>query len=261
MQATLIKYRVEEDGIAYILLDAPEKRNALSDVLLDQLLAAFEVAKSDDSVRVVVLSSTHPRIFSSGGDLKAFASDIPVIVKYQGLDRYPRIFNIMRGLGKPVIGAANGDVIAGGFGLMLACDLVIAKESIHFSCPEINVGVFPFMVSALMMRSVGRLNANRLMMLGEAISACEAHNLGIATWVVSDDAFDAEVLDLARRLASKSPLLMRLGKDAIAATADLGFGEALAALQAQLALAISTEDVIEGVAAFRERRAPQWKFR
>lgn len=255
-----VRYEIA-DAVATITLDQPQTRNALSDELLDDLIAAFLAAQADDSVRAVVLTSSHDRVFSAGGDLKAFAGDAPPIVKYAGLDRFPRLFTLIGGLGKPVVCAANGDVLAGAFGLALACDLVIAKDSVRFGCPEINVGVFPFMISALIYRNVGRLKANELMMLGEPITAAEALELGVVNRVVPSAEFDEVVGEWSRRLAGKSPLLMRLGKDAINATRDLALPEALSALQAQLALAFTTDDIVEGVTAFREKRPAQWKLR
>lgn len=258
---SLVRYEVDDHGVAFVTLDSPDTRNALSDVLLDELIAAVETAGADDDVRVVVLGSSHDRIFSAGGDLKAFASDAPTITKYAGLDRFPRLYSLIGGLGKPVICAAGGDVLAGSFGLALACDLVIAKEGVKFGCPEINVGVFPFMISALIYRNVPRMRANQLMMLGESIDAVEAERLDIVNVVVPAAEFDATVRDWSHRLAAKSPLLMRLGKDAIDATRDMDLGAALSALQAQLALAFTTDDIREGVAAFREKRSPLWKMR
>ncbi len=257
----IVGYRTTEDGVAYLTLDSPQTRNALSDQLLDELLLAFDVAKNDDAVRVVVLTSSHERIFSAGGDLKAFAADTSTIEKYAGLDRFPRTYQAIGSLGKPVICAANGDVLAGAFGLALACDLIIAKQGVRFGCPEINVGVFPFMISALIYRNVDRMKANELMMLGNLIDATEAARLNIVNIVVPTDQFDDVVADWARRIASKSPLLLRLGKNAINATRDLSLPEALEALRSQLALALSTEDLNEGVAAFREKREPVWRMR
>lgn len=256
-----VRYEVDDHGVAFVTLDSPETRNALSDTLLDELLAALTGARDDADVRVVVLGSSHDRIFSAGGDLKAFASDAPTIEKYAGLDRFPRLYALIGALGKPVICAAGGDVLAGSFGLALACDLVIAKEGVRFGCPEINVGVFPFMISALIYRNLPRMRANQLMMLGEPIDAAEAERLDIVNVVVAPEEFDATVRDWAHRLAAKSPLLMRLGKDAIDATRDMDLDAALSALQAQLALAFTTEDIREGVAAFREKRKPLWKMR
>src|SRR3984893_576242 len=256
-----VRYEVDGPGVAFGTLDAPESRNALSDELLDDLLDASERARTDDAVRVAVLTSSHDRVFSAGGDLKAFAGDTPAIGKYAGLDRFPRLYKLIGGLGKPVICAANGDVLAGAFGLALACDLVIAREGVRFGCPEINVGVFPFMISALIYRNVDRIKANELMMIGELIDAREAARLNIVNAVIPAAEFDTVVRAWAHKVAAKSPLLMRMGKDAINATRDLSLPDALSALRSQLALALTTEDIVEGVAAFREKREAVWKMR
>ncbi|KRF21169.1 enoyl-CoA hydratase [Nocardioides sp. Soil797] len=256
-----VSYEVDELGAAFVTLDSPETRNALSDALLDELLATLEKAGADDAVRVVVIGSSHERIFSAGGDLKAFASDVPTIQKYAGLDRFPRLYSVIGGLGKPVICAASGDVLAGAFGLALACDLIIAREGVKFGCPEINVGVFPFMISALIYRNVPRMRANQLMMTGEPIDAAQAERMDIVNVVVPAESFDDTVREWAHKIAGKSPLLMRLGKDAIDATRDQSLPDALSALQSQLALAFTTEDIGEGVAAFREKRDPVWRMR
>lgn len=261
MAGELVRYELDEHGVAVVTLDDPDTRNALSDELLDELLDALHAAKADDGVRVVVLASSHERVFSAGGNLKAFADDRPAVTKYAGLDRFPRLYKLIGGLGKPVLCAAGGDVLAGAFGLALACDLVVAKESARFGCPEINVGAFPFMISALIYRNVDRMKANELMMLGEKITATEARELGVVNKVVPDEEFDGAVRDWARRIAVKSPLLMKLGKDAINSTRDLSLDAALDHLQGQLALAFTTEDLTEGVRAFREKREPVWSRR
>jgi enoyl-CoA hydratase/carnithine racemase len=254
----LVRYEVDDHGVATVTLDQPETRNALSDELLDELLDALHTAGEDEAVRVVVLTSSHDRVFSAGGNLKAFADDRATIVKYAGLERFPRLFRLIGALGMPVICAANGDVLAGAFGLALACDLIVAKQSARFGCPEINVGAFPFMISALIYRNVGRMKANELMYLGDLITATEALELGIVNKVVADDEFDDAVRTWAHRLAAKSPLLTKLGKAAVNATRDLDLDHALDFLQAQLALAFTTEDLAEGVRAFREKREPRW---
>lgn len=138
---------------------------------------------------------------------------------------------------------------------------MIARRGVRFGCPEINVGVFPFMISALIYRSIDRMKANELMMLGDPVDADEGARLGFVNVVVEAEDFDATVGDWARRIAGKSPLLMRLGKDAIAPTRDMALPDALDALRARLALAFITEDIREGVAAFREKRDPEWRMR
>jgi enoyl-CoA hydratase/carnithine racemase len=152
-------------------------------------------------------------------------------------------------------------VLAGALGLALACDLIVAKESATFGTPEINVGVFPFMIMALIYRNVGRKKTNELLLLGEQIPATEAERIGIVNRVVPAAEFDAAVQDWAERLAAKSPLLMRLGKDAMYRQQDMAFADALEYLQAQLSLAFSTEDIQEGVKAFFEKRDPVWTGR
>jgi enoyl-CoA hydratase/carnithine racemase len=162
---------------------------------------------------------------------------------------------------KPTLCAANGHVLAGSLGIALACDLVIAKDGAEFGTPEINVGAFPFMIMALIYRNVPRKRANELMLLGERLSAAAAREAGIVNRVVAAEEFDSAVGEWAAKLASKSPALMRLGKEAMFRQQDMGFFDALDFLRAQLTIALSTEDVVEGMTAFFEKREPQWKGR
>jgi enoyl-CoA hydratase len=262
MSQTDVQTRVQvhvSDGVRTIALDDPEKRNALSFELLDDLLAALEEARDDDATRCVVIASTHERVFCAGGNLASFGDDAPIIAKHRDNDRFPRLFRLFAELGKPSICAANGHALAGGLGLALACDLVVARESATFGAPEINVGVFPFMLMALLYRDLPRKQVNELMLLGERVSAADAKALGFVNRVVPDsDDFEAAVTEWADKLASKSPVLMRLGKDAMRRQADLSYDDALDYLQSQLSLVFATEDAKEGLAAFVEKRAPVW---
>jgi enoyl-CoA hydratase/carnithine racemase len=257
-----LRYAVDAGGVATIALDQPETRNALSVALLDELIAALEAARADDAVRVVVLASTHPEVFSAGGDLASFVSDAPLADKHLGhAAAFPRLFTLLADLGKPTICAAGGHVLAAGLALALACDLIVARAGVRLGTPEIDVGVFPFVVLSLLYRNVGRKKATELLLLGEQVSAEEAERIGIVNRVVAADGFDAAVRDWAERLAAKSPLLMRIGKDAIRRQHDMAFDEALAFLQAQLSLTFATEDLREGIAAFFEHRDPRWRGR
>ena len=256
-----IRYDVA-GNVATIALDEPETRNALSDQVLDELIAAFEAARADADARCVVLTSTHDKVFSSGGNLAGFSADVPLIRKHLETGaRFPRLFRTIGELGKPTLCAANGHVLAGALGLALACDLIVAREDARFGTPEINVGVFPFMIMALIYRNVGRKKTNELLLLGEQIPATEAERIGIVNRVVPAEEFDAFVADWAGKLAAKSPVLMRLGKDAMFRQQDMAFADALEFLQSQLTLAFSTEDVQEGVKAFFEKRDPVWTGR
>ncbi len=253
-----VTYMLSE-GVATITLNQPETRNALSPELLGELRAALEQARADQRARVVVLASSDPRVFCSGGNLAAFTGEQSQIHKHLSNDLFPSVFRLLGELGKPSICAASGHVLAGGLGLALACDLVIAREGVRFGTPEINVGLFPFMIMALIYRNVPRKRANELLLLGEQISAQEALVIGIVNRVVAAEQFDAAVGDLAARLAAKSPLMMRLGKDAIFRQQDMAFADALDYLRAQLSLALATEDAREGVSAFFEKREAEWR--
>jgi enoyl-CoA hydratase/carnithine racemase len=256
-----ILYDVAESGVATISLNQPDTRNALSNELLGELIHAFESARDDEAVRCVVLTSTHDRVFSSGANLGGFAGEVPLVHKHFGSEQFVRLFRLIGELGKPSVCAANGHVLAGSLGIALACDLVVAKEGAEFGTPEINVGAFPFMIMALIYRNVGRKKTNELLLLGEQISAEEAERIGIVNKVVPPEEFDGAVNDWARKLAGKSPVMMRLGKNAMYRQLDMPFEQALDFLRSQLTIAFSTEDIQEGVRAFFEKRAPEWKGR
>jgi enoyl-CoA hydratase len=256
-----ITYEVAPTGVATIALDQPETRNALSDDVLAELIAALEAARDDDAVHCVVLTSTHDSVFSSGGNLGGFAADVPLVHKHFATALFPRVFRLLGELGKPSICAANGHVLAGALGLALACDLIVAKEQARFGTPEINIGLFPFMIMALIYRNVGRKKTAELMLMGEQISAAEAERIGIVNRVVPADRFDAFVTDWSTKLARKSPVLMKLGKDAMYRQQDMAYDDAIDFLRSQLTIAFSTEDIQEGVRAFFEKRDPQWKGR
>ena len=256
-----VRYEVADGGVATIAMDQPDTRNALSDELLDDLIGAFEAARDDAAVRCVVLTSSHEKVFSSGGNLAGFAADVPLAHKHAAIDRFPRLFRLIGELGKPTLCAANGHVLAGALGLALACDLIIASDRATFGTPEINVGVFPFMIMALIYRNLPRKKTTELLLLGERIDAQEAERIGIVNRVVAADEFDAAVADWAQKLAAKSPVLMRMGKDAIYRQMDMAFEDALDYLRAQLTIAFSTEDIQEGVKAFFEKRDPKWTGR
>jgi enoyl-CoA hydratase/carnithine racemase len=256
-----IRYEVADDGVATIILDDHETRNALGNETLAELIEAFEAARDDSAVRCVVLTSSHEKVFSAGGNLDGFAADVPPVLKHFGIELFPKLFRLMGTLGKPVICAANGHVLAGALGLALACDLIVAKDTAGFGTPEINVGVFPFMIMALIYRNVPRKKTNELLLLGERLTAQEALEAGIVNKVVPAEEFDGAVKDWADKLAGKSPVMMKLGKDAMYRQMDMPFEDALDYLRHNLSLALTTEDVREGVEAFFAKREPEWKGR
>ena len=257
--ADKVLYDVDERGVASITLNDPDTRNALSVELLEGLTSALERARAEDEARCVVLRSSNERTFSSGANLSGFAAEEALVHKHFGSERFVGVFKLIGALGKPTLCAARGHVLAGALGIALACDLILAGEGATFGTPEINVGTFPFMIMALIYRNVPRKKANELLLLGERWNAQEALAAGIVNRVVADAELDEAVSDWAGRLASKSPVIMRLGKDAMRRQLDMPLDDALDYLRAQLTLAMSTQDIVEGVSAFFEKREPVWK--
>jgi enoyl-CoA hydratase len=255
----LVLYEVS-DGVATVTLNDPEKRNRLSAEMLAQLVEAIRRARDEEEAKAVVLTGAG-KAFCAGADLGGFGSDAPTIAKHFGTDLFLEFFRLMPRLGKPSLCAANGHVVAGGMGLALTCDLVIAKEGADFWTPEINIGAFPYMIMALIYRNVPRKKVNEMMLLGERISGDDLVTYGLANKIVPEVEFDDAVADWAGRLAAKSPVLMRLGHDAMYRQQDMALDDALEYLRSQLSLTFTTEDIVEGAQAFFEKREPNWKGR
>jgi enoyl-CoA hydratase len=259
MADELVLYEVS-DGVATVTLNDPEKRNRLSQEMLTQLVAAVKRARDDTDAKAVVLTGAG-NAFCAGADLGGFGSGAPAIAKHFGTDLFLEYFRLMPRLGKPTLCAANGHVVAGGMGLALSCDLVIAKEGADFWTPEINIGAFPYMIMALIYRNVPRKKVNEMMLLGERVSGDDLVAFGLVNKIVPSDEFEDAVADWAGRLAAKSPVLMRLGHDAMYRQQDMALDDALEYLRSQLSLTFTTEDIAEGAQAFFEKREPNWKGR
>src|SRR5919204_608076 len=172
-----LRYEVVE-GVATVTLDDPDTRNSLSPQLLEELLTALRECRADDAARCLVLASSHEKVFSSGANLGAFGTDAPITDRHAGSLRFVEVFKAIGELGKPSLVAANGHVLAGSLGIAMACDLIIAKEGATFGTPEINVGLFPFMIMALIYRNVPRKKTNEMLLLGERLTAEEAREAG-----------------------------------------------------------------------------------
>ena len=246
---------------SWLTIDRPDRRNALSPDVVEGLLAGLARAATDADARVVVLTGAGDRTFSAGGDLGSMA---PAGGRVDEHDRRGRIGSVLRALighPKPVIARVNGHALAGGFGLALACDLIVAAEAAEFGTPEVDVGLWPFMITTVIQRNVPRKLALEMMLTGRRVRADEAARWGLVNRVVAADELDATVDALAEDLASKSPLVLRLGKESFRRAQDMAFDDALDYLQAMLTVELQSEDVVEGVSAFVEKRAPNWKGR
>jgi enoyl-CoA hydratase len=245
------------DAVATITINRPDNRNALSTETVGELRAALQQAKDDPQTRVLVITGAG-KIFCAGADLNSFRSEQPELERYFQRRQLAELFLEMTQLGKPTVARVNGHALAGGFGLVAACDLAIAADDAQFGMPEVNVGVFPMMIMAIVFRNLPRKAAMELMLTGKRIDAAEATRLGLINRHVPADRLDAEVEALAGELTKKSPIGMKLGLEAFYTMQDMSFPSAIAYLQDQLALLSLSDDLKEGVTAFFEKRDPRF---
>lgn len=255
----MINYQVSNRR-ATITIDDPERRNPMSADTMGQLLDATRQALADDDVRVLVYTGAGDKAFSAGGDLSAGFVDDPIGL-HRSRGALADLFRHMSRGGKPTVARVNGHALAGGFGLAVACDVVICVEDAKLGAPEVNVGLWPMMISAVLLRSMPRKAVLELMMTGRTITAEEARRLGAVSRVVPRDELDGAVDEVVEALASKSPAVLELGRDSFNAVAELGFDAALDRLQAGLTALSLTDDSREGVTAFLEKRPPTWTNR
>lgn len=250
--------RYEIDGaVATITIDEPERRNPMSTATMEALAGRTDEAVADQAVKVIVYTGAGDRAFSAGGDLSGGFVDDPV-----GLHRRRGLLadlfrNMWRG-GKPTIARVNGHALAGGFGLAVACDISICVEDAKLGTPEIDVGLWPMMITAALTRSMPEKAALELMMTGRIITPGEALRLGAISRVVEREELDDVVQETASSLAAKSAAAMSIGRDAFFSVARLDIDTALDRLQGGLTAVAATDDAREGVAAFIEKRPPQW---
>ncbi|MFQ5458074.1 MAG: enoyl-CoA hydratase/isomerase family protein [Myxococcota bacterium] len=252
-----------KNHIARITINRPEARNAISPEVTTLLRASLARVKEDTDVRAVVLRGAGGRAFSAGADLGGgmFQQDESFLDKHEGRGVFAELFTTMNGLGKPVIAAVEGYCLAGGFGLALACDFIIATDDASFGTPEIKRGLVPMIIMATIVRNLGRKKALELILTGDRIDAAEAHRIGLVNHVVPKDQFDARIDEMAGKLAALSPAIMKLAKDAFYRSQDMTFEDALDYLKSQLTINTMAEDVVEGITAFMEKRDPVWKGR
>lgn len=258
----MVKLEITQKAhVATLTLSRVEQRNALSASLVEALIDALDKAQKDDQVRVVVLTGAGDKAFCAGGDLSSLGDDDGFLAQHDGRRRYATLLERLVSLEKPVVARINGHALAGGLGLVCACDLAISTDDATFGTPEVNVGLFPYMVTALLFRQLAPKHASELVLTGERIDAATAVQMGLINRAVSRPLLDEAVDALTEKLAVKSPAVLRLGKRALAQTRDLALTPALELLAAQLSINTLADDAAEGIGAFLEKRPPDWTGR
>ncbi len=246
---------------ARITLNRPDKRNPIGPTTIGELLHALDRAKHDRAIRVVVITGAG-KAFSAGGDLSSMGGGGKPLESGAAESRLPGTYvdlnlALVR-LGKPSLAMVNGHAMAGGLGLVVACDLAIAADDVQLGTPEINVGLWPMMIMSTIFRNVTRKRGLEMILTGDRISAADAERMGLITRAVPRDKLETEVATLVEKLASKSPKVMELGLAAFHASAPMELEPALRYLEGQLMAVLGTDDAREGLMAFLEKRPPVW---
>jgi len=248
------------DGrVAMITLNRPDQRNPLSGTMLRDLVLEFRWTQSEPEVRVVVLTGAGDRAFCAGADLGSFDTEMTDLERHRTRDLFVELFTVMAELGKPIVGRINGHALAGGLGLACSCDILVSTDTATFGTPEINVGIWPMMIQAILARNIPRKVLLEMEMLGDRWTATQMQALGVINRVVPHDQLDVAVREVTERLAGKSPVAMRLGRDSFYRQQDMAFEAALDYLQGQFTLVTLSDDAKEGIKAFLEKRQPDFK--
>ena len=247
----------QQDGVLWLTINRPERRNAISPGVLAGLIEALTRANADREVRAIVLTGAGDKAFCAGADLatgQSFKFDYSEPT--QGI---ANLFRLSRQLNVPLVARVNGACMAGGMGLMAMCDMAVASEHAIFGLPEVKVGVFPAQVLSVLQHLIPRRTLNELCLCGEPVSAREALEMGLVNHVADD--VDARLDWLLARLLDKSPAAVRRGLYTLKHVQSMAFEESMAFTESQIALFAQTDDAREGQLAFREKRAPQWTGR
>ena len=244
-----------ENQIAALTINREARRNAISLETISLFLEYLNKAEKDHNVRVILITGSGNKAFCVGADLGGEADG----QLQEGFKSYAQLLKRLTAYPKPVVASVNGACMAGGVGFMLACDIVIARNDATFGTPEVNVGLWPMMIGALIYRNALRKKAMEMVLLGERMNADQALEMGLITRSVPPESLHDEVNRILQQLAQKSPIGIKIGKEAFYAMADMPFEEALDFLSDKIAAVASTEDAREGIMAFIEKRKPVFK--
>ena len=248
----------KHDRVAIVTINRPDKRNALNIKTREEGAALLEELHSDDSVGVVIFTGAGDKAFIAGADIAEFAGRTSITQREVMMGR--SLFTAIDTFPKPVIAMINGYCLGGGCELALACDIRVASETASFGQPEINLGIIPGGGGTQRLtRLIGEGKAMEMILTGEIIDAKTAFNIGLVNQVVPADQLQAKTLELANRIADKSPIALQLAKEAVKIASRSNLDEGLRREVDLFALCFSTEDKNEGVSAFLEKRKPAFK--
>ncbi len=247
----------------WLILAREERRNALNPKMLKEISQSLREFDENRDVLSIVLTGSGEKAFCAGMDLAGDeATQLSPLERHEVQRQFLDLFRIIKGLTKPLVARVNGVALGGGFGLMCACDIVIAADDIQCGTPEINLGLFPYVIMATLIRST--TNPKKLlemMFTGNRISANEAKSLGFINEVVKREELDNKIKEITGQLNKKSPAILRLGRRAFYTMRDMEYDKALEYLSGMLALNMQAEDMLEGIMAFMQKREPEWKGR
>lgn len=248
------------DRVAILTINRPDKLNALSQAVRDRMLEHLAALESDDSVGVVVITGAGDKSFVAGADISEFAGRSPF--DQREAMRFPRVFDVMASYPKPVIAMINGFCLGGGCEMSMSCDIRVASEKARFGQPEIKLGLIPGGGGTQRMpRLIGLGQAMRLILTGDMIGAEEAARIGLVDLVFPHDELRSKTLELATKIASFSPLSVRMAKETMRMSERTSIEEGIVYERDVFSMLFSTEDMKEGVAAFLEKRPAEWKGR
>jgi len=249
-------------AVMRLTINRPERRNALNEDICAGLAAGIAAAEQSEGVRAIVITGAGDKAFCAGGDLKTGADGAPFTVDPAHPSHYViKLFRRIEACGLPILARVNGHALAGGLGLVCACDMAVGVEHAQLGVPESRIGLFPMMILSYMMRIVPRRKLFEMCITGEPWTAAEALELGLLSYVVPAAALDERLDWLLARIVDKSPTAIRLGKQAFRAIEDMPLDKAFEYTQLMLPLMAMTEDAREGFAAFNDKRAPRFPGR
>jgi enoyl-CoA hydratase len=250
-----------KDKAGVITLSREERRNAISPTMIVELFDVLKKYDDDPNILAIVLTGAGSKVFCAGADFgEVMSATTSLLDRHEEQRKFADLFKVIMGLRKPLLGRINGHALGGGFGLACSCDIVVAAEDCRFGTPEINVGLFPYVIMATLLRSTSTpKRLMELMLTGERLDAREAQQMGLVNHVVPREQLDAKVNEIIKKITSKSPAILRLGRRAFYTMRDMEYEKALEYLSSVLAINTMAEDVAEGITAFLEKREPQWK--